>query len=352
MISTRTVHNRQGNTVDEQCQVDLSEEESEMSPSPPPPSKPAAVTGGATNDDMVRLMQSMMDKFEAERTQMKQDHNDQVKALSDRLDKQSQNRSQAGNSAPKVTVKSPQLLQDDVTLKKFNSWFLTWENYAVQVKLAAQPREEQLASFWSFCSPELMTMMKHSVKIPRDTKKTLEELVTDLRAFLGGKQNLTLDRLNFSRCKQRDGESFDQFYANLCEMADIGNMRKMTFDDWLSNAIVVGVLSEETRQHVLEKSPALGLDDLVKFCRQQEISRLHQAGLNKASKAEQVTVAANQERRQSQGQDRVHFEKRCDFCGLTFHRGDVCPAKDQSCNYCKKKGHYRSVCLFRKAKDK
>ncbi len=35
----------------------------------------------------------------------------------------------------------------------------------------------------------------------------------------------------------------------------------------------------------------------------------------------------------------------CGRCGRNAHQKDqVCPAKDATCNFCKKKGHFKSVC--------
>ena len=53
--------------------------------------------------------------------------------------------------------------------------------------------------------------------------------------------------------------------------------------------------------------------------------------------------------KENPGKDKL--KTTCTKCGYNVHYRGKCPAKDQVCNFCDKRGHYESVC-FNKRKKK
>ena len=47
--------------------------------------------------------------------------------------------------------------------------------------------------------------------------------------------------------------------------------------------------------------------------------------------------------------DNLKERKPCVFCNKGTHPRDKCPAKDATCNFCKKQGHFERACLRKKA---
>jgi hypothetical protein len=62
--------------------------------------------------------------------------------------------------------------------KKFVQLRKTWTNYTTVIKLPDHSREQQIATFRSFCSPELLDKMIHAMKVSEDTAQMLEQILT------------------------------------------------------------------------------------------------------------------------------------------------------------------------------
>jgi hypothetical protein len=76
------------------------------------------------------------------------------------------------------TAKAPPTLNKNMDFKKFVQWTKSWTNYTTVIMLPDQTREQHIATFRSFCSPELLDKMIHAMKIAEDTAQMLEQILT------------------------------------------------------------------------------------------------------------------------------------------------------------------------------
>jgi hypothetical protein len=133
------------------------------------------------------------------------------------------------------TARAPPTLNKDMDFKKFVQWRKTWTNYTTVIKLPDQTREQQIATFRSFCSPELLDKMIHAMKIAEDTTQTLEQILTTVEIYLKERRNIALDCLRLVNPKQQEGEVFEDFYVAPCVAAQNADLRGMDYEAWITD---------------------------------------------------------------------------------------------------------------------
>ncbi len=257
------------------------------------------------------------------------------------------------------TAKAPPTLEKDVTFKKFIQWRKTWDNYTTVIKLEDQTPEQQVATFRSFCSPELLDKMVHAMSIPDDTRMRLTEILETVEKYLKERRNLALDRLRLVNRKQQEGEAFEDFYVALCVAAGDADLRNMDYDAWMATLITVGISEDETRQKLLAKTPTPKLEETLTLCRNEEKGRLGQGDLKDpkaviASTGGKSSSGGGKARGRSQSRNRIPTDQKgekCGQCGWSHKKGE-CKAKGQACHSCGKKNHFSSVCRSKQVENK
>ena len=123
-------------------------------------------------------------------------------------------------------------------------------------------------------------------------------------------------------------------------------------DEQMCDRFVVGLRDMELRQK-LELIDDLTLDQAVSLARRHEQvkSQLAEQELHrevseaKATASRGATAKSGRKRRQKAKKGATSETQKCQRCGYEAHQqGQRCPASGQSCNKCKKRGHFASVC--------
>ena len=126
----------------------------------------------------------------------------------------------AGHGTQKVQAKSPPMLDKDVTFTQFVKWKKAWDNFAKLAQLAGQPREIQVAHFRSCCTPDLRDKMVHAMAITDDATDTLAQVIEKFQTYLKEQRNIAIDRQLLVKSRQKEHETFDDFYTRLCVRAE------------------------------------------------------------------------------------------------------------------------------------
>jgi hypothetical protein len=222
------------------------------------------------------------------------------------------------------------------------------------IKLPDQTREQQIATFGSFCSPELLDKMIHAMKIAEDTIQTLEQILTTVEIYLKERRNVALDCLPLVNRMQQEGEVFEDFNVALCVAAQDADLQGMDYKAWMNTLLTVGITEDETRQKLLANTPSPTMDQTLTLCRNEEKGRLGQGDLRdpKAMVAETKFVPrkfskfmGDRGRSRSTSHSREHLDK-CKYCGYSHGKGE-CRAKGQKCNKCNKMNHFARCCTER-----
>ncbi|XP_068227911.1 uncharacterized protein [Palaemon carinicauda] len=88
------------------------------------------------------------------------------------------------------------------------------------VDLSKLPREKQLIQLRMFFTLESQRILEHTLDIPPNTDKTVEEVLDELQDHVKSLRNEALHRRELLSCKQFEGESFSDFYVQLKHIAE------------------------------------------------------------------------------------------------------------------------------------
>ena len=88
------------------------------------------------------------------------------------------------------------------------------------VDLQKLPREKQLIQLRMSVSLDMQRTLEHTLGIAPDTPLTVDEVLDKLQTHFKNLRNEALQRREFLSCKQKDGESFSDFYVRLKSLAE------------------------------------------------------------------------------------------------------------------------------------
>ena len=203
----------------------------------------------------------------------------------------------------------------------------------------------------------------------RQSFNTLDDLIAALDGYFAPKTNVHFARFEFSRCKQEAGETTDAFLTRLKTKAETCNFTveytcgcnpatsgtKSYEEEELVNMVISKCNNAELRKKFLALEGTVTLDRVLKVARAEEASS-RQAMEMSEPKADQVNKLSKKKgfsdlgAKGNKGANAQNVSK-CYCCGQEGHRPyekDVCPAANQTCGYCRKKGHFQVVCRIKK----
>ena len=191
-----------------------------------------------------------------------------------------------------------------------------------------------------------------SFKLSSDNT-TFENVKQKFKDHFKGKVTLVFERTQFVRRLQQDKEPVMAFIEDLQKRADLcafGELR----DQMVHTQIVAGLRDSQLRRRLMANDD-LTLDQVIAQAKSAEITKQQDQILqNNASTSVDVSEVHDkkfQQPKQSypktkkKSSAKTQTQKPCYKCGTQpSHPPYRCPAKDVTCNLCKKKGHYAKVC--------
>ena len=214
------------------------------------------------------------------------------------------------------------------------------------------PAERQAPSLLSLVGPKVYKLLKSLTAPDQPKDKTFEELCTTLRSHFKPKASLRTRTYRFQSRKQRDGESLQDYLANLKELS-IDCEFGTDLERRLCDGFVYGLRNENTKVKLLAK-PAITLDQAVELAAAldqasadaKEISNqpaaVHAVNVHKRGARPKQSSAKHKP--QQQNNDGQNGQERCYRCNGKNHRHWECYFKDKSCHSCGKTGHIPRAC--------
>jgi len=192
----------------------------------------------------------------------------------------------------------------------------------------------------------------------------VDEIIAKIGAYVRRHRNPILDREAFVHRCQKPGELVEHYCAALrniddncaypeehkkCPQCHFVLVKK---DNWketrIRDRLIIGLTDPDMKCAVLEKPfDSLTLEKTLEICCNKESSKKTVAAI--ADPSTGISLVQNgkkkEERKWSQSNQNKssHQNISCGRCGYQ-HLDDKCPAKDQECHKCKKKGHFASKC--------
>ena len=250
-----------------------------------------------------------------------------------------QKRSQATNATPASGPPSappsrppsappPAKLTPDLSLREFRAWRATWTDFFELSDGQRLSPDRQLALFRTCLSSEMRTALGHTIP----TKTTLNEQLDEIAEHFRRQRNVALYRVQFEQRQQQAGESFNNFYVSIRELATDAELCGTCLETRLTTRIMSGVRSEEVRKKLLALTPFPQLEAVVALCRSEESACNTEADLS----SKPALNAA------------VRSPALCRYCGGRQHRSrSDCPAYGKTCSLCNRRHHFPQVCESR-----
>ena len=184
--------------------------------------------------------------------------------------------------------------------------------------------------------------------LTEEQRKEPQTIIEAVQQYVDGHVNETVERRNFRRRVQQQGESFDDFLISLRELVKTCNFcSEACTQKSIRDQIIEGLRDADTIEDLLQMSN-LTLTATVAKCQSREAAKKHRTEI--ASQGSDVVAAIH---RPCQAEPQTEL-KTCAGCGGRVHRGGrrQCPAYNQTCSHCHKLGHFARVCRGRQVQQR
>ena len=249
----------------------------------------------------------------------------------------------------------------DKSTEDWNEFLVTWEQYKEEYKLEGPGLIRQL---YACCSEEMKTSLSR-ITSGQQFKKTEKELLLLMKQFAVRYQNPMVHVQEFLQQTQNQDEGVRQFLTRLRGVGARCNFSEKCLDcdkdisyadSIIRFKLIAGLADPEIKEDILsleEKS----LDDTVKAIEAKESGKHARQTIGTTAATGKVNVT---KQKIVQLPDPITFESYqvhrvyCSNCGKVGHtsqkedREKNCPAWNQICKACNRKGHFQNVCRMKK----
>ena len=177
-----------------------------------------------------------------------------------------------------------------------------------------------------------------------EESSSYDEVKAAFNSYYAARRNIIVERARSNRRKQHPGEPIETFIQDLHCLAE--NCKYGTLkDELIRGRIIVGVLDDALYDR-LQAKPKLTLAEAVRMSRQSEARQQNHAVVRGEQPDDVSFIKYNQPRKQGGRSQRdlpnntsgpTQYPDKCQWCGRQWHNRAVCPAKEVSCNNCRKK---------------
>ena len=186
-----------------------------------------------------------------------------------------------------------------------------------------------------------------------------EDLLQILNTHYDDTKNIMTSTYDFYSCLQKEGQSFSEWKAELCEKLrhcgfTTSNLKDKPQDRALRDMYVIGVRNPKIRQALLkEQDPDLEKAEKII----QLAERLYEDVQHFGNPSVRVDVPvakilhqqpkqfSNRPSKQNNNSNNNNTnDHQCATCGSTEHIRETCKYRNYTCNYCKRSGHLARIC--------
>ena len=223
----------------------------------------------------------------------------------------------------------------------FAAWRSQWDAYFCLSGLDSQPAAKQIQALTLCLSRETVTIVDN-LGLTVEQRGKVKDVITAIEQYVKGQTNETVERRNFRRRTQQQGESFDDYLVSLRELAKTCDFCSEACGQRnIRDQIIEGLLDGQLVEDLL-KERDLTLADTVAKCRAHEAAKRQRAEM--VGGLQEPGVQALHKPRPNIKEPTP--KQTCPGCGSQFHPGGrrQCPAFRLVCHTCHKVGHLAKVC--------
>ena len=203
-----------------------------------------------------------------------------------------------------------------------------------------------------------------------DERKQLQTYYTHFEQYCAPKVNHIYSRYKFKSCTQAEGQTFEEFVTELKLLIKDCGYADDIQNEMIRDHIVFGVRSHKIREKLINEGSSLTLERCIDLSRTYELSQTQLMDINgQTQSVSAIKKSPGPKMQKQQPQQRSRYQHRestnhpghgrpsttqqrnfkgsamkCNNCGSSHSKYDLCPAKGQQCLYCKKFNHFAKVC--------
>ena len=194
-----------------------------------------------------------------------------------------------------------------------------------------------------------------------------EALLEEIKRLAVERQSNIINTVALLSVTQDRDEGVRQFAARLrglaavCDFSLVCNCGiKMSGEEkWMLMAMVKGLNDEDTKQEVMSKVKEMSLDETIAFVEARETGKKSINTLNGGVMASSQLNRINTSYK-DQGLFLKDAQEKCKYCGTQGHgknpnfdlKKAKCPAFNNKCHQCNRKGHFQDFCNHKHDKEK
>ena len=230
-----------------------------------------------------------------------------------------------------------------------------WKNYDIVAQLNRQTEEYRIALFLYSIGPEAVKTY-NGFDLSQEDRHNLDAIIIAFDRYAIGETNETFEPYLFNKREQQEGESIDQYAAELRILAQSCNFCNCLHDSLIRDRIVLGIKDSRTHKRLLQQQQ-LTLQCCIDICKASEASNAQIKLLGQSVKEEVQRVKENVKNKQDVGakeskqKDRKLPDKKAParrtykFCGGNHRFGrQHCLALGADCSSCGKQNHFAKCC--------
>jgi hypothetical protein len=245
----------------------------------------------------------------------------------------------------------------DFVAEHWSQWKQRFLRFRSASELSTKGEQRQV-NMLLYCMGERSEDILTSFNLSDDDAKKFNTVLRKFDDFFGVQKNLVFEYAQFSKRKQLPGECATDYITavfKLAETCEFGELRERL----IMCQLAVGI-SDEGLSMRLQRDKTLTLDKAITEIKQEEQVKGQQGKLRGS---EGNTTEVNVIRQQlqphrahattngrhyaspQQQRPSAYNSSTCKWCGKHPHKRINCPAKDATCDFCSKKGHFSRVCM-------
>jgi DNA-binding protein Fis len=240
----------------------------------------------------------------------------------------------AGGQRPRsVDALKPNTLSRDATHVIFTSWLARLRAWFDASHFELSGKTEQHHYTYACLDDYLVERIKSKVRATTDVFGGADTIEGLLRAEFDATHPLFVRRHEFFKTKQSIGQRFSDWANSLRAQGDECQLAELTPDSVYSLRYVVGCIDNDLLQKLLETdgelasmNRAVAEYEVRKVTTVSTSTKVSGIGLNQSSRGSSSSAG-------------------CPGCGdSSCNDRKTCRAKDSTCNWCLRKGHWAAVC--------
>lgn len=208
--------------------------------------------------------------------------------------------------------------------------------------------DKMVPALLSLVGPKTYLLLKNLTSPEEPANKTFDELCTLLQAHYKPKPLVIAERYRFHNRNQKEGESAQQFLAELRQLAMTCEF-KAFLEEALRDRFVCGIRHSGIQKKLLSQAK-LTTEKALELATSIETAERDLTEIQKESQVSSVQhKKSGWHPRSQRSKSRNRTGHTCQRCGRSHKYGE-CPAYGATCDYCKGKNHWSTVCK-KKPKD-